>query len=128
MTTSTTTTPHHPVLEGKRALVVGIANQHSIAYGCARAFRELGAELAVTYLNDKAKPYVEPLAQELEAQVFMPLNVSTAGELEAVFERIKQQWGTMDILVHSIAFAPKKDLQGGLLECSAESFAQAMDI
>jgi len=126
--TTNTTIMHHPVLEGKRALVVGIANQHSIAYGCARAFRELGAELAVTYLNDKAKPYVEPLAQELEAQVFMPLNVSTVGELEAVFERIKQHWGTMDILVHSIAFAPKNDLQGGLLECSAEGFAQAMDI
>ena len=109
-TTSTTAKPH-PVLEGKRALVVGIANQHSIAYGCARAFHELGAELAVTYLNDKAKPYVEPLAQELEAQVFMPLNVCTAGELEAVFERIKQHWGTMDILVHSIAFAQRKILR-----------------
>jgi len=118
----------HQVLKGKQALVVGIANEHSIAYGCARAFHELGAELAVTYLNDKAKPYVEPLAQELEAQVFMPLNVSTAGEVEAVFERIKQHWGAIDILVHSIAFAPKKDLEGGLLECSAEGFAQAMDI
>src|ERR1035441_2453130 len=116
------------VLKGKRALVVGIANEHSIAYGCARAFRELGAELAVTYLNDKSKPYVEPLAQELKAEIFLPLDVSTAGELEAVFKRIERDWGAMDILVHSIAFAPKQDLQAGLLECSAEGFAQAMDI
>jgi enoyl-[acyl-carrier protein] reductase I len=68
------------------------------------------------------------LAQELKAEIFLPLDVSTAGELEAVFKRIEQDWGAMDILVHSIAFAPKQDLQAGLLECSAEGFAQAMDI
>ncbi|MFY9942202.1 MAG: enoyl-ACP reductase FabI [Desulfobacterales bacterium] len=117
-----------PVLKDKKALVIGIANEHSIAYGCARAFRELGAELAITYLNEKAKPHVAPLAQELEAAIFMPMDVATPGELEAVFDRIAREWGRLDILVHSIAFAPKEDLQGGLLNCSANGFSVAMDI
>lgn len=118
----------HPVLKGKKAFVAGIANEHSIAYGCAKAFHELGAELAITYASEKSKSFVEPLAQQLETQIFMPLNVSQPGQLEAVFEEITKQWGRLDILVHSIAFAPKEDLQGGLLNCSAEGFATAMDI
>jgi len=118
----------HPALKGKKALVIGIANEHSIAYGCARAFREVGADLAVTFLNDKAKPHVEPLAKEVEAALFLPLDVSKPGELEAVFDRIGAEWGRLDILVHSIAFAPKEDLQGGLLNCSAEGFSIAMDV
>jgi len=117
-----------PVMKDKKALVVGIANEHSIAYGCAKAFRELGAEIGVTYLNDKAKPYVEPLATELQSRMFMPLDVSKDVELEALFNRIRRDWGQLDILVHSIAFAPKEDLQGGLLNCSADGFATAMDI
>ena len=117
-----------PVLKGKKALVVGIANDSSIAYGCARAFAELGADLAVTYLNDKAKKFVEPLAKEVGAKIFLPLDVSRPGELEAVFERIRAEWGRLDLLVHSIAFAPKEDLQGGLLDCSAEGFSKAMDV
>jgi len=117
-----------PVLRGKKALVAGIANDDSIAYGCAKAFREWGADLAITYLNEKARTYVEPLAKSLEAEIFAPLNVSNPGELEAVFERIRSEWGHLDILVHSIAFAPKEDLQGGLLNCSSEGFAKAMDI
>ena len=116
------------VLSGKKALVVGVANEHSIAYGCAKAFRELGADLAITYLNDKARRFVEPIAQQLQASVFLPLDVSTPGQLEAVFEKIGTQWGKLDILVHSIAFAPKDDLQGGLLDCSAAGFATAMDV
>jgi enoyl-[acyl-carrier protein] reductase I len=117
-----------PVLAGTKALVVGIANDQSIAYGCAKAFRTAGAELAITWLNDKARPYVEPLAKELEASVAAPLDVSVPGQLDAVFDLIREQWGRLDILVHSIAFAPKQDLQGGLLDCSAEGFAKAMDI
>lgn len=117
-----------PVLKGAKALVTGMANEHSIAYGCARAFAELGAELAITYANDKTRAYVEPLAQTLQAQIFMPLDVTRADELEAVFEAIAQQWGSLDILVHSIAWAPKEDLQGGLLDSSAQGFGQAMDI
>jgi enoyl-[acyl-carrier protein] reductase I len=117
-----------PPLKGKKALILGIANEHSIAYGCAKAFRELEAELAITYLNDKAKPHVEPLARALEAPIFMPLDMAKGGELEAVFERLEREWDRLDILVHSLAFAPKEDLKGGLLDCSAEGFAMAMDI
>jgi enoyl-[acyl-carrier protein] reductase I len=117
-----------PPLKGKKALVVGIANDSSIAYGCAEAFHELQADLAITYLNEKSKPYVEPLAQQLEAPIFMALDVSQPGQLEAVFDEITRKWGRLDIVVHSIAFAPREDLQGGLLNCSAEGFAKAMDI
>ncbi|HSZ59491.1 MAG TPA: enoyl-ACP reductase FabI [Tepidisphaeraceae bacterium] len=115
-------------LSGKKALVLGIANEHSIAFGCARAFRQLGAELAITYLNDKARPYVAPLAKQLEAPIFEPLNVQQPGELEAVFDRVGKTWGRVDIALHSIAFAPKEDLQGGLLNCSAAGFALAIDV
>ena len=117
-----------PVLTGHKALVVGIANDQSIAYGCAKAFRTAGAELAVTWLNDKARPHVEPLARELEAPITAPLDVAVPGQLEAVFDEIGRRWGKLDILVHSIAFAPLEDLRGGLLDCSAEGFAKAMDI
>lgn len=117
-----------PVLQGKKALVAGIANEHSIAYGCASAFRQLGAELAITYLNERAKSYVKPLADALGAPIFLPLDVSVDGQLEAVFDAVARHWGRLDILVHSIAFAPKQDLQGGLLDCSAEGFRTAMDV
>ena len=117
-----------PVLAGKRALIVGVASEQSIAYGCAKAFRAAGAELAITWLNDKARPYVEPLAEQLGAEIKAPLDVTKPGELEAVFDTIAKKWGRLDLLVHSIAFAPKQDLQGGLLDCSAEGFAKAMDI
>ncbi|KVN79259.1 enoyl-ACP reductase [Burkholderia ubonensis] len=115
-------------LEGRKALILGIANEHSIAYGCARAFRELGAELAITCANDKARPYVEPLARELEAALVMPLDVSKPGEMDALFDAIRRTWGRLDTAVHSIAFAPKADLQGGLINSSAEGFATAMDV
>lgn len=117
-----------PVLKDRKAFVTGIANEHSIAFGCASAFRELGAEVAVTYLNDKARRFVEPLAQQLAAPIFAPLDVAVPGQLESVFGQIREQWGRLDILVHSIAWAPKEDLDGGLLDCSAEGFKQAMDI
>ncbi|MCM2320493.1 MAG: enoyl-ACP reductase FabI [Pseudomonas sp.] len=117
-----------PVLQGLKALVVGVANEHSIAYGCARAFAELGAEVAITYANEKTRGYVEPLARELNAPIFMPLDVTQPGQLEAVFAEIERHWGQLDILVHSIAWAPKEDLQGGLLDSSAEGFGLAMDI
>jgi len=117
-----------PVLGGLKALVVGVANDSSIAWGCARAFHELGAELALTYLNEKSRPYVEPLARSVDAALLLPLDVSVPGQLEAVFDAIARDWGRLDILVHSIAWAPKDDLQGGLLNCSAEGFAKAVDV
>ncbi len=118
----------HSVLAGKKALVFGIANEDSIACGCAKAFRLLGADLAVSWLNEKARRFVEPLAQELEASITGAVDVEVPRQLEAMFDKVRSQWGRLDILVHSIAFAPKEDLQGGLLDCSAEGFAKAMDI
>jgi len=110
------------------ALVTGVANADSIAYGCARAFRELGARLALTYLNDKAKPYVEPLANELGAELLLPLDVESDAQMNAVFDALRDTWGVLDIALHSIAFAPKADLHGNLLDSSAQGFAQAMDV
>jgi enoyl-[acyl-carrier protein] reductase I len=117
-----------PVLEGQRALVIGMANEDSIAYGCAKAFRSVGADLAISWRNEKARRFVEPLARELEASITGEVDVSVPGQLEAIFEQIYTRWGRLDILVHSIAFAPKADLQGGLLNCSAEGFSKAMDV
>ena len=116
------------LLKGSKALVTGIANDQSIAWGCAEAFRAFGADLAVTYLNDKAKVYVEPLAKEVDASIFMPLDVQAEGQLEAVFARIEREWGKLDICLHSIAFAPKQDLQGRVVDCSKEGFLLAMDV
>lgn len=121
-----TTETVYPILTGKRALVVGVANEHSIAWGCALAFRKLGAEVVLTYQNEKAKPYVEPLARSIEAQL-LPLDVTQPEQMEALFATLAQQ-GKLDILVHSIAFAPKADLQGGLIDSSLAGFLQAMDI
>jgi enoyl-[acyl-carrier protein] reductase I len=117
-----------PLLKGKRALVTGIANDQSIAYGCAKAFRAFGADLAMTYRNEKAKKFVEPLAKELEASIFMPLDLQTAGSLEAIFAQIEKQWGKLDICLHSIAFCPKDDLQGRVTDCSKDGFLLAMEV
>jgi len=116
------------LLKGKKALVTGIANDQSIAWGCAKAFRAFGAEVAVTYLNDKAKPYVEPMAKEIKAPIFMPLDLQRDGQLEAVFDKITTTWGNLDLCLHSIAFAPKQDLQGRVVDCSKAGFLLAMDI
>ena len=114
-------------LKGKRGLVVGVANEASIA-GCARAFRAAGAELALTFLNEKARPWVEPVAQEVGAPLFLPCDVREPGQLEAVFDRITAEWGRLDFLLHAIAFAPREDLHTSVVNASAEGFATAMDI
>ena len=116
------------LLEGKRGLVVGIANENSIAWGCAKAFRAFGAEVAVTYLNEKAKKFVEPLARELESPIVMPLDVNVPGQMEAVFETIAKKWGKLDFVVHSIAFSPKDALQGRVVDVSREGFLTTMDV
>jgi len=115
-------------LAGKKGLVLGIANDQSIAYGCAEAFRALGADLAVSYLNDKAKPYVAPLAESLGAELLLPCDVREEGQLEAVFTAIEQRWGRLDFALHSIAFAPRDDLHGRVVDCSRDGFALAMDV
>ena len=115
-------------LSGKKGLIIGIANEHSLAYGCARHFRAAGAELAITYINAKTEPYVRPLARALQSEIFMPCDVTAPGQLEAVFGRIAQDWGRLDFVQHSIAYARKEDLSGRITDCSAEGFAIAMNV
>lgn len=116
------------LLKGKKGLIVGIANDASIAWGCAKAFRAHGAELAITYLNDKAAPHVKPLAEQLGASIVMPLDVTQESQQQALFAAITEKWGRLDFLLHSIAFAPKADLQGRVVDCSREGFMAAMDV
>lgn len=113
-------------LNGRKGLVIGIANEHSIAWSAAQHFRNAGADLAITYLNDKARPFVEPLAQSVGATLVLPCDVSEPGQLEAVFEAIEKEWNGLDFLLHSIAWARKEDLHGRLTDCSADGFAESM--
>lgn len=117
-------------LEGKKAFVLGIANNQSIAYGCALAFKAFGAEVAMTYLNEKTKKYTEPLAEALgvRPELYLPCDVTVEGQLEAAFAAIEQRWGKLDIALHSIAFAPRADLHGRVVDCSREGFLTAMDV
>ncbi len=115
-------------LKGKKGLVVGIANENSIAYGCAQAFREAGADLAITYLNARAEPYVRPLAEQLESAIILPCDVREPGQLETVFTAVEAQWGKLDFVLHSIAFAPKEDLHARVVDCSQAGFSMAMDV
>jgi enoyl-[acyl-carrier protein] reductase I len=116
------------MLRGKRGLVVGVANGDSIAFGCAAKLRAFGAEVALTYLNDKAKTYVEPLARRIDANLLLPLDVTQPGQIQAVFEQIASTWGTLDFVIHSIAFAPRDDLHGRIMDCSQAGFLQAMQV
>jgi enoyl-[acyl-carrier protein] reductase I len=115
-------------LKNQKILVVGIANRDSIAWGCAQAFRSQGADLAVTWLNEKAERFVRPLAEELGAEIMMPLDVTKPGQTEAVFAEITKRWGRLDTMLHSIAFAPKDDLHGRVIDCSRDGFNLSMDI
>lgn len=117
-----------PILAGRKALVIGVANEHSIAWGCARALRAAGAEIAMTYLNEKARPHVEPLARALEAPISLPLEVRHPAETDQVFAAIAREWGRLDILIHSIAFAPKEALQGRVTDCPRDGFLTAMEV
>ena len=116
------------LLKGKKALVTGIANDQSIAWGCAKAFNAFGADVAVTYLNDKTKRFVDPVVKGIDPAIYMPLDVQKPGELEAVFDAVKKKWGKLDIVLHSIAFAPKEDLQGRVVDCSKDGFLMAMEL
>jgi enoyl-[acyl-carrier protein] reductase I len=115
-------------LTGKFGLVIGIANEHSIATGCARAFAGAGATLAATYLNEKAKTFVTPVTAALNCPIVMPCDVQEPGAMEAVFAAVRREWGRLDFVLHSIAFAPRDDLHGRVTDCSAAGFATAMDV
>jgi enoyl-[acyl-carrier protein] reductase I len=116
------------VLQGKKGLVVGIANEQSIAWGCAQAFYEAGADLAVTYLDEKVESSVWPLAKKVNAKIILPLNVQNDTQMKSLFDAVQEHWGKLDFLLHAIAFAPKADLQGRVIDCSREGFLMAMDI
>jgi len=117
-----------PVLTGRKALIVGVANDHSIAWGCAQAMRRAGAEIAMTYLNERARPHVEPLAKEVGAEIFLPLEVRDPAQVDGLFAGIAERWGRLDILVHSVAFAPRDALQGRVVDCPRDGFLAAMDV
>jgi enoyl-[acyl-carrier protein] reductase I len=115
-------------LKGKKGLIAGIANAESIAYGCARAAHAAGAELLVAYGHPKAEPHVQPLLAEIGNPPAMLCDVTDEAQMQALFEHARERWGKLDFLVHSIAFAPKEDLQGRLIDCSSAGFHTAMEI
>src|SRR5215472_16608889 len=117
-----------PILRGQKALIIGVANERSIAWGCAQAMHRSGAEIAMTYLNDRARPHVEPLAKAVEAPLLMPLEVRDAAQVDALFAAIATKWGRLDILIHSIAFAPREALAGRVTDCPRDGFLTAMDV
>ncbi len=115
-------------LNNKVGLVVGIANEHSIAYGCAKLFHSCGADLIITFQNEKSEQYVRPLGEKLQSKLILPCDVQSDEDIELVFNNITQMYGKLDFILHSIAFAPKSDLQGRVTDCSKEGFFKAMDI
>lgn len=117
-------------LAGKKALVVGVANKDSIAYGCARAFRGFGAEVAMTYLNEKSRAYTQVLADALQVppELYLPCDVREPGQMEAVFEAVEKHWGKLNVLLHSIAFSPREDLHGRVTDCSLPGFLSTMEV
>ena len=116
------------LLEGKRGLVVGVANNKSIAWGIAQAAHAHGAELAFTYLNESLERRVRPLAESLSSEIVIPCDVQNDQEIETVFSQLKERWGKLDFLVHSVAYAPIEDLRGRFVETSRGGFAQALEI
>jgi enoyl-[acyl-carrier protein] reductase I len=116
-------------MSGKRALIIGVATERSIAWGIAEAFHREGAELAFTYANDKLRERVEPLAQSIGSDIVLPLDVTSDAQIDAAFAALRDRWGHFDILVHAVAFAPREALAGGFTDStSREAFAIAHDV
>jgi enoyl-[acyl-carrier protein] reductase I len=115
-------------LTGKRALIVGVATERSIAWGIAQAMHREGAELAFSYVNDKMKERVEPLAHSLGSKLTLALDVGNDSEIDAAFALLKREWGHLDILVHAVAFAPREALSGRFIDTPREAFRIAHDI
>lgn len=115
-------------LKGKKALITGIANQHSIAYGCAKAFCDMGGEVALTYQSAASLPFIEPLLASLDHPPLWHCDVKEPDALEAVFDQVKARWGTLDMALHSIAFAPRGDLHGRVTDVSRDGFLEAMEV
>lgn len=116
------------ILEGKKGLILGVANDRSIAWGIAREMSEQGAELAFSYMGEAFGKRVIPLAESVNASIIMDANVQDAASLDALFSRIEQEWGKMDFLVHAIAYSDKDELTGQFRKTSRENFLNSMDI
>lgn len=115
-------------LSGRKGLVVGIANDRSLAWPAAMHFRQAGAELAITYVNKRTKAHVAPLAARLEAPIVMPCDVNAPHELDAVFDAIAKRWVKLDFILHAVGNVPPADLHRRLTDCSAEGFSEAMSV
>ena len=115
-------------LTGRKGLVIGIANERSLAWPGALHFRQAGADLAITFVGERARPHVAPLADRVDAPIFLPCDVARSGELEAVFAAIRDTWGRLDFVLHAVGKARPEDLRGRLADCSAEGFAEAMTV
>lgn len=120
--------PTSDFLAGKRGLVVGVANEQSIAAGCARVCRGFGADIAMTYQSEKSRRFIQPVADAVGSELFLPMDVTDMAQMDAVFEAIKVHWGRLDFLIHSIAYCPQDDLHGRVVDCSRDGFGMAMDI
>ena len=118
--------PKGTLMSGKRGLIMGIANNRSIAYGIACAVARQGAQLAVTYQGDALKKRVEPLASELGAPLVLPCDVADKESIDALFAKIKSAWGQLDFLVHAIAFSDKNELDGRYVDTTEANFSQTM--
>jgi len=116
------------LLQGKKALILGIANNRSIAYGIAKTFYQEGAEIGINYLNEKFQKKLQPIAEELGATIYEKLDVSSDKEITDFVNTVKEKWGSVDIIVHSIAFANKEYLRDYYYKIDRQSFLQAMDI
>jgi enoyl-[acyl-carrier protein] reductase I len=113
-------------MQGKRGVVLGVANNRSIAWGIAKACHAQGAEIALTYQGDALKKRVEPLAAEIGGLVLGHCDVTDASTIDAVFEVLKEKWGKIDFVVHAIAFADKDELDGRYVDTTAENFSKSM--
>ena len=117
-----------PLMEGKRGLIMGVANDRSIAWGIAKAAHQHGAELAFTYQGDALKKRVVPLAESVGSDAVLPCDVIDTNSMDVVFSDIEQRWGKLDFLVHAIAYSDKEELKGGYIDTSPENFSQTMNI
>ncbi len=115
-------------MQGKRGLIMGVANDRSIAWGIANAAHAQGAELAFTYQGDALKKRVEPLAASVGSDIVLPCDVTDLGSIDAVFETLKEKWGSIDFIVHAVAYSNKDELKGGYIDTTPENFEMTMNI
>lgn len=126
--TSPTLATVSPYLKGKRALVVGVANDRSLAWAIAEHLHAAGCELAFTYQGEALERRVKPLAESVGSKIVLPLNVTNDSEIDVVFAKLKETWGSLDFLIHSVAFANREDLEGRFVDTARAGFLTAMDI